>query len=151
VARILIADGNETIRRLLKALIENHPGWDVCGEAVGGHDAVAKARELKPDLVILDLAMPDLNGLLASREIAESCPSVPILLHTVHNIPVVVEEAKRFPIRQVVGKGEGGDQIISAIETHLNSKPQGVEAMLREIDVAEKPENGSHKDSRKPN
>ena len=133
-ARILIADGSDVIRKLLKALIESHPDWLVCGEAVGGHDAVAKTRELKPDLVILDLAMADLNGLFAAREILKSFPSMPILLHTVHNIPAVVEEAKRYGIRQVIGKGEGGEQLLTAIQEHLESKPHGLAALIDEID-----------------
>ena len=130
--RILIADGNDVVRKLLKLLIESREGWAVCGEAIDGKDALRKARELKPDMVILDLAMPGLNGLLAAREISRILPTVPILLHTVNNIPAVVVEAKKFGIRRVVGKGQDGDVLLNAIQEELAAKPQGITAMLNE-------------------
>ena len=132
MTRILIADGSEIVRKLLKLLIESHPGWSVCGEAVGGDEAVRKSRELKPDVVILDLAMMGLNGLLAAREISTTLPNVPILLHTVNNIPAVVAEAKKFGIRRVIGKGQDGEVLLKAIQAELDAKPQGVAALLEE-------------------
>ncbi len=87
MTRILIADGSDVVRKLLKLLIESRAGWTICGEAVDGEEALRKSRELKPDLIILDLAMSGLNDLLAAREISTVLPSVPILLHTVNNIP----------------------------------------------------------------
>jgi len=80
-------DGSDVVRKLLKLLIESRAGWTICGEAVDGEEALRKSRELKPDLIILDLAMSGLNDLLAAREISTVLPSVPILLHTVNNIP----------------------------------------------------------------
>jgi DNA-binding NarL/FixJ family response regulator len=133
MTRILIADGSAVVRKLLKLLIESRPGWSVCGEAVNGEEAVLKARELKPDAVILDLAMAELNGLLAAREICQALPTVPVLLHTVNNIPAVITEAKKFGIRRVVGKGEDGDRLLDAIQEELDSKPKGVSALLDEI------------------
>jgi DNA-binding NarL/FixJ family response regulator len=133
MTRILIADGSAVVRRLLKLLIESRSGWSVCGEAVNGEEAVLKARELKPDAVILDLAMAELNGLLAAREICQALPTVPVLLHTVNNIPAVIAEAKKFGIRRVVGKGEDGDRLLDAIQEELDSKPRGVGALLDEI------------------
>jgi DNA-binding NarL/FixJ family response regulator len=130
--RILIADGNDVVRKLLKLLIESREGWVICGEAIDGKDALRKSRELRPDLVILDLAMPGLNGLLAAREISRILPTVPILLHTVNNIPAVVVEAKKFGIRRVVGKGQDGDALLNAIEEELATKPQGITALLEE-------------------
>ena len=130
---ILIADGSAVVRKLLKLLIESRPGWSVCGEAVNGEEAVLKARELKPDAVILDLAMAELNGLLAAREICQALPTVPVFLHTVNNIPAVITEAKKFGIRRVVGKGEDGDRLLDAIQEELDSKPTGVAALLDEI------------------
>ena len=132
MTRILIADGSEIVRKLLKLLIESHEDWSVCAEAVDGEEAVRKARELKPDVVILDLAMEGLNGLLAAREISGFLPSVPILLHTVNNIPAVVAEAKKFGIRRVVGKGQDGAFLIEAIQEELDLRPQGVAALLQE-------------------
>src|ERR1700688_481106 len=67
--RILIADDHDLMRRGLKALVESHPGWQVCDEAYTGREAVAKAEQMKPDIVILDISMPELNGLEAARSI----------------------------------------------------------------------------------
>ena len=158
MTRILIADGSEVVRKLLKLLLESHEGWSVCGEAVNGEEAVRKARELKPDVVILDLAMEGLNGLLAAREISGILPSVPILLHTVNNIPAVVAEAKKFGIRRVVGKGQDGTLLIEAIEGELDLRPQGVAALLEEtapkgksIGEPEAAGNGINNGTSKPN
>src|SRR5260370_3832174 len=132
MTRILIADGNDVVRKLLRLLIESRPGWTVCGEAIDGEDAQRKARELRPDGIILDLAMSGLNGLLAAREISKVLPSVPILLHTVNNIPAVVAEAKKFGIRRVIGKGQDGIFLMDAIQEELDARPQGVAALLEE-------------------
>jgi len=67
--RILIADDHEIVRRGIRALLENHPGWEVCGEAMDGRDAIEKAAALRPDLALLDVGMPNLNGLDAARQI----------------------------------------------------------------------------------
>ncbi|MCU1241990.1 MAG: response regulator transcription factor [Candidatus Acidoferrum typicum] len=132
MTRILIADGSDVVRRLLKLLIESRAGWVVCGEATNGADAVRKSIELKPDAIVLDLAMEGLNGLLAAREISNSLPNVPILLHTVNNIPAVVAEAKKFGIRRVLGKGVDGDRLLNAIQEELDAKPRGVTALIEE-------------------
>ena len=68
--RILIADDHDLLRRGLKALIETHPGWEICGEADSGREAVTKVEELRPDIAILDISMPELNGLEATRRFA---------------------------------------------------------------------------------
>jgi CheY-like chemotaxis protein len=94
MTRILVADGSDVVRRLLKLLIESRADWVVCAEATNGADAVRKSIELKPDAIVLDLAMDGLNGLLAAREISNSLPNVPILLHTVNNIGAGREAAQ---------------------------------------------------------
>jgi DNA-binding NarL/FixJ family response regulator len=130
--RILVADGSEVVRKLLKLLIESRQGWQVCGEALDGEEALRKAAELKPDAVILDLAMAGLNGLFAAREISKILPTTPILLHTVNNIPAVVAEARKFGIRRVIGKGADGDILLNAIQEELDARPKGVAAILDE-------------------
>lgn len=144
MSRILIADGSDVVRRLLKLLIESREGWVVCGEVADGLQAVRKSAELKPDVIVMDLAMEGLNGLLAAREILKILPNASIFLHTVNNIPAVVAEAKKFGIRRVLGKGLDGDLLLNAIQEELDAKPQGVAALLDEaapqLDSAEQSE-----------
>ena len=91
--RILLADDDITIRMLIRRLLEANPDWQVCGEAVDGVDAVQKVMQLAPDLVILDLSMPKMNGLDSGREIAKINPQLPMLLVTVQEIegPAVLD------------------------------------------------------------
>jgi DNA-binding NarL/FixJ family response regulator len=117
--RILIADDHPVIRKVLRALIESHAEWEVCGEAQNGFAAVGKAAEFKPDLVIMDLAMPVMDGIRAAREISTTMPGLPILMHTMHGSPAVNLEAKKAGVSRVVSKGETGDDLISAIEDLL--------------------------------
>jgi DNA-binding NarL/FixJ family response regulator len=102
--RILIADDNATVRRGLRNLIEHHDGWGVCGEAINGRDAIAKARELQPDILVLDLVMPEMNGLDTARELAKVEPEVPILLCTVQLSSYVVREAEKAGAQGTVSK-----------------------------------------------
>src|ERR1700732_539787 len=150
MSRILIADGSDIVRKMLKLLLESGTGWTVCGEAIDGNEAVLKARELKPDVVILDLAMSGMNGLFVSREILNFLPTATILLHTVNNIPAVIAEAKKYGIRRVIGKGEDGERLLSAIREELDARPKGIAALLEETanhsanaDQAEAPGEGS--------
>jgi DNA-binding NarL/FixJ family response regulator len=87
--------------------------------------------------------MAGLNGLLAAREISKVLPSVPILLHTVNNIPAVVTEAKKFGIRRVLGKGGDGDVLLNAIEEELAAKPQGIAALLEKTTTLGQDEKGT--------
>jgi DNA-binding NarL/FixJ family response regulator len=119
--RILIADDHPTIRKVLRSLIESHEEWQVCGEVENGSEAVAKARELKPDLVILDLAMPVMDGIRAAREISRAIPGMPILMHTMHGSPAVNLEAKKAGVTLVVSKGESGNNLIGAITELLKA------------------------------
>jgi DNA-binding NarL/FixJ family response regulator len=123
-SRLLIADDNATVRRMLRALLETHEGWQVCGEAENGLDAVAKAKELQPDLILLDLAMPVMDGLRATREIAATLPAVPILIHTLHNAPGVELEAKKAGARKIINKTEDADELLRAIEEALDAAKQ---------------------------
>ena len=83
--RILIADDHDVTRRGVRALFENHPGWEVCGEAADGREAIACAAQLKPDLVLLDIAMPNLNGIEATRQILRAAPETRVLILTMHD------------------------------------------------------------------
>jgi CheY-like chemotaxis protein len=112
--RILIAGDNQTTRARLTELIQSHAYWDVCARAENGQTAVLKAIEQKPDIIILDLAMPVMDGLSAAREIRKALPSTPIVLYTRQKLPTELE-AKKAGIRKVVSK-PGTDVLFGVIE-----------------------------------
>ena len=117
--RILIADDDAAIRRLLRRLIENHSDWSVCGDATDGQDAVDKAAQLSPDVVVLDLAMPQMNGLQAAREISRNLPDVPLLLLTVQQVSKeLTREAAHAGFKGAVSKNTGSE-VVRAIEILL--------------------------------
>ena len=120
MARILIAEDRESMRKALKALLIMHPQWEVCGEAEDGDDAVVKAAELQPDLIVMDFRMHRLNGLMAANEIFRTMPTVPIVMYTLYKTDEVEATAKLVGIRNVVGKEEGAHTLVKAIETELN-------------------------------
>ena len=102
-ARILIADDNEVVRGRLGELLESQ-GWKVCASFGSGLEAIEKAAELKPDLIILDLVMPRMDGLSTARKIGKILPSVPIVLFTLHKFPTIELEAMKAGVRHVVAK-----------------------------------------------
>jgi DNA-binding NarL/FixJ family response regulator len=104
--RILIADDNPAVRRGLRDLIEHTSEWDVCGEAVNGREAIERARELHPDMLLLDLVMPGMNGFDTARELAKVEPGLPILLCTIQLSPYVVREAEKVGIQGAVSKSK---------------------------------------------
>lgn len=120
--RILIADDDSPIRRLLRRLIEEHSNWEVCGEAVNGAEAVEKTEELAPDLVVLDLAMPQMNGLQAAREISKAAPGLPMLLLTVQQVSQeLVHEARIAGFQGAVSKSTGSE-VVRGVETLLQKE-----------------------------
>jgi DNA-binding NarL/FixJ family response regulator len=122
--RILIADDHSLVRKVLKTALENHSDWHVCGQATNGLEAVQKAAELHPDLIILDFAMPVMGGLGAARQILSASPSVPILIFTNYYFPSLVLEADSVGVRQVIDKGLAGNELLFAVETLLTGKEQ---------------------------
>jgi two-component system chemotaxis response regulator CheB len=102
--RILIADDNEAVRGRLGELLATRDGWEVCGSVRSGREAVEKAVELRPDIIILDLAMPEMDGLSAAKEIGKKLPSVPIVIFTLHKFATIDLEAKKAGVRCVVAK-----------------------------------------------
>jgi DNA-binding NarL/FixJ family response regulator len=114
--RILIADDHEIVRRGIRALIENHPGWEVCAEAADGRDAVEKARQLQPDLVLVDVSMPNLNGLDAARQILEIVPQTRILILTMHESEQIVREVLEVGARGFLLKSDAARDLVSAIQ-----------------------------------
>ncbi|MGB8062354.1 MAG: response regulator transcription factor [Candidatus Sulfotelmatobacter sp.] len=114
--RILIADDHELARRGIRALLESHPGWEVCGEAKDGRETVELAANLKPDLVLLDIGMPNLNGLEAARQILAGSPDVAILILTMHDSDNVVREVLRAGARGFLLKSDAGRDLVAAVE-----------------------------------
>jgi DNA-binding NarL/FixJ family response regulator len=119
MARILIAEDRESMRKALRALFRTRPHWEVCGEAEDGSDAVEKASQLHPDLIVLDFRMHDLDGLRAANEIIRSTPSVPIVMYTMYKNEELEATAKLVGIRRVIGKEEGALSLMRAIEAEL--------------------------------
>ena len=116
--RILIADDDAPVRQLLRRILEVHPGWQVCGEASNGRDAVAKAKQLSPDVVVMDLTMPQMNGLEAAREISRS-NHLHMLLLTVQEVSqTLAREARKAGFQGAMSKGKS-TEVISGIETLL--------------------------------
>ena len=125
-ARILVADDSSSMRQHLKEFLESHSNrWKVCAEAADGLDAVQKAIELKPDLVIIDLQMPFLDGLSASMRIADFLPKVPILMNTIHNSEHIDLEARKAGVRKVIPKSDPG-ALLRAVEELLGKEPKSM-------------------------
>lgn len=119
--RILLADDDLPIRRLLRRILEERPGWEVCGEAANGNDAIRKTQQLAPDVAIIDLAMPEKNGVDAAREIFKICPLTAMLLLTVQDVsPQLAKEARKAGFRGAVTKGKGSE-VVRAVETVLGN------------------------------
>lgn len=114
--RILIADDHEVARHGIRALLESHDGWDVCAEAKDGREAVEMATTVSPDLILLDIGMPNLNGLEAARQILASSPDTPILILTMHDSEQVVREVLRAGARGFLLKSDAGRDLVAAVE-----------------------------------
>ena len=121
--RILIADDHDAVRRRITQLMEYHDGWEVCAEAENGKQAVLKATELKPDVVVLDLAMPVMNGIEAADEIGKVLPSVPVVLYTMYPLPVIESKAKQVGVRKVVAKPDAAG-LLKVVESLLKESPE---------------------------
>lgn len=123
LTKILIVDDSPSIHRLIRYFIEGHTDWIVCGEANNGKLAIAMVSDLKPDLVILDLSMPEMNGLDAAREISRIAPGMPMILFTVHELDSVREQAYQAGIKTVLSKGHGfGHDELEVIRKILSAR-----------------------------
>ena len=102
--KLLIVDDSALVRKLLRSCIEEDASWEVCGEAENGKEAVRKVQELQPDVVILDLQMPVMNGLEAAREIHVMAPKTAMVMFTMHSSPQLLREARAAGIKDVISK-----------------------------------------------
>jgi DNA-binding NarL/FixJ family response regulator len=122
VLRILIADDHEVARKGVRAVLEEHAGWEVCGEAKDGREAVELATQLKPDISLLDIGMPNLNGLDAARQILAVSPDARILILTIHDSEQVVREVLAAGARGFLLKSDAGRDLIAAVEAIENRR-----------------------------
>jgi DNA-binding NarL/FixJ family response regulator len=114
-ARVLIVDDHEIFRRGLRALLEPSSEWQICGEAVDGVDAVEQCQSLQPDIVVLDVSMPRLNGLEAARLIRKQSPEPHIVIITQHDSPQIRSAAMEAGARAFVTKSAVGSDPVSAL------------------------------------
>jgi DNA-binding NarL/FixJ family response regulator len=114
--RILIADDHEIVRQGLRSLLESHPGWEVCGEAMDGWETVRKAEQLQPDLVTLDIGMPNLNGLDAARQILSRNSKMRILFLTLYETEQAGKTAIRIGAKGLVLKADAARELVAAVE-----------------------------------
>lgn len=121
--RVLIADDHGALVEGVRTIIEQQPGWEVCGTAATGREAVELARKLKPDIVVLDLRMPELNGLDATRQIKRFVERAEILIFTAHDDEQMIHEAFAAGARSFILKSEPLARLVEAIESLSRHKP----------------------------
>ena len=114
--RILIVDDHEAVRAGVRAILQARPGIEICGEAANGREALEKASALKPDLIILDITMPIVDGFTAARQISKLLPGIAILLLSMHESPNIVNVAKSSGARGYVAKSEGMSVLLKAVD-----------------------------------
>ena len=119
---VLVADDHDIVRRGLRDLLEKQPGWKVVGEATNGREAVEKAKQLKPDVSILDISMPSLNGLEAARQIVESGSPTKVLILTVHQSDPLIHQMVKTGVRGYVLKSDAASELIHAVEALQRNK-----------------------------
>ena len=120
--RILVADDHDIIRRGLRELLLAKPGWEICGEAKTGKEAVLLAEQLKPDVMVVDISMPELNGLDAARQILKSDPNIGILILTMHFSDQLVREVIDSGARGYILKSDTDKELVSAVEALANRR-----------------------------
>ncbi len=119
--RILVADDHEVVRQGVRTLLEAQPDWDVCGEAADGREAVEMTKRLKPDVIILDITMPNMNGLEAMRKIFAMDPKARVIMCSALGQQNLIVEAIKAGVKDFIVKPFKPERILSAIEKALRS------------------------------
>ena len=120
--RILIADDHEVMRRGVRGLVESQEEWSVCGEAIEGNEAISKTKELRPDLLILDVSMPGMSGIEAALHILKDEPNTKILFFTMHDSPQMMREISNVGAWGYVAKARAGNDLVNAVRIILDGK-----------------------------
>jgi DNA-binding NarL/FixJ family response regulator len=125
--QILIVDDSPMVRRMVRGSVESKTDWQVCGEAENGQEAVRMVEELNPDLVVLDLSMPVMNGLEAARHIAVNAPNTALLMYTMQDSGQLLKEAEAAGINEVITKSAAGiDRLLASMRALLYHPPDKV-------------------------
>src|SRR5579864_928122 len=120
--RLLLADDHEIVRRGLRALLETEPGWEVVAEASDGRDAIEKTKQTKPDVAILDISMPSLNGLEAARQILTSGSQTKVLILTVHDSDPLIQQVLEAGARGYLLKSDAARDLVAAVDALRRNK-----------------------------
>jgi DNA-binding NarL/FixJ family response regulator len=120
-SRLLLVDDSAVVRRSLRTYIEAQTDWEICGEAENGKRAVEMAQTLSPDVIVLDLTMPVMNGLDAARQIRKHSRSVYIVLFTMHASAQLAAEAQKVGVNEVLSKSAGASRLVSAVRSSLDA------------------------------
>ncbi|HMI52143.1 MAG TPA: response regulator transcription factor [Candidatus Saccharimonadales bacterium] len=120
--RLLVADDHEIVRKGLRSILEQQPGWQVAGEAKDGRETVAKAKELKPDVIVVDISMPSLNGLEATRQMLKDDAKTKVLILTMHDTDPLIREVLDAGARGYVLKSDASRDLVTAVEAVRRNK-----------------------------
>jgi DNA-binding NarL/FixJ family response regulator len=138
--RVLIADDHDLMRRGVRALLESRPEWQICAEAHTGSEALAKAEELQPDVAIVDITMPELNGVDAARRIRKASPKTEVLVLSMHYADQLIRDTVEAGARGYVVKSDSERDLVTAVEALANHKPfftpRATEVLLSHLDTA---------------
>jgi DNA-binding NarL/FixJ family response regulator len=121
--RLLVADDHDLLRRGLRGLLEEHDGWQVCAEARNGREAVELAAKLQPDIAVVDLSMPEMNGLEATRQILRDAPETEVLIFTMHETEQLVRDVVHAGARGYVLKSDAAAHLVTAVEALAHHRP----------------------------
>jgi DNA-binding NarL/FixJ family response regulator len=121
--RIVVVDDHAVVRRGVRALLESQPGWEVAAEATTGREAVEVVRRLQPDIVIMDLSLPELNGLDATRQILKESPRTEVLVLTMHHSEELARNVLQAGARGYVLKSDADESLIAAVESLRVHRP----------------------------
>ena len=120
--KILIVDDSPLVRQRLRTMLQQRVDWQICGEAKNGREALDKARELSPDLILLDFLMPGMDGLKAAVELEKVAPQAPILMFSMHLSKQLIEEAQKVGIRGAVAKSDAR-RVMEGCDAVLRNEP----------------------------